>query len=479
VSILSRQGLKDVLRGDSMFHCRKTELYELNKRYEKGNFECVVIYGRRRVGKTALINEFCKDKHVIFFSALNASSEENLLALSKAIYEKKYSGSETPVFQSYDAALSEITRLSEQERLVFVIDEYPYLAKAEESISSRLQHIIDHVWQKGKLFLILCGSSMSFMEYQVLGYESPLYGRRTAQFKIQALTYKEITAFHPNLDKEQQALLYGITGGIPHYINKLEIENDIDTALMENLFNSAGYLFEEPENLLKQELREPAMYNSIISAVASGASKLNEIATKVRVETGVCTKYIKVLQELGILKKETPVTEKQGKKTIYLICDNFFRFWYRFVPQNASAIQSGRIDRIYDIAMKQYFSNYMGLVFEQMCREYLLRYDENVPMLLSEVGQWWGTDPRKKKEVQIDIVGTPVEGKEYLIGSCKYKNEPVGVEELELLREYAAVFGYGTKYHYYIFSKSGFTDGLKEMEKQGEVRLVSLEEMYH
>ncbi len=461
-----------------MFYGRKQELYELNKRYEKGNFECIVVYGRRRVGKTALINEFCKDKPTIFFSALNSSSEENLEALSKAIFEIQNRGGETPVFTSYDAAFAEITHLSQQERLVFVIDEYPYLAKAEESISSRLQHIIDHTWQKGKLFLILCGSSMSFMEYQVLGYESPLYGRRTAQFKIQALTYKEITAFHPNLDKEQQALLYGITGGIPHYINKLEIEKDIDTALIENLFNSASYLFEEPENLLKQELREPAVYNSIITAIAGGASKLNEIATKVGMETGLCTKYVKVLQELGILKKETPVTEKQGKKTIYLICDNFFRFWYRFVPQNTSAIQAGRVERIYDIAMKQYFSNYMGLVFEQMCRDYLLRYAQDVPILLSEVGQWWGTDPRKKKEVQIDIVGTPVEGKEYIIGSCKYKNEPIGVDELELLREYAAVFGYGTKYHYYIFSKGGFTEGLQKLAEQGEVRLVSLEEMY-
>ena len=462
-----------------MFHCREAELKELNKRYQKGNFECIVVYGRRRVGKTALINEFCKDKPTIFFSALNASSEENLVALSKAVFEKQYAGVENaPIFPSYDAAFSEITRLSEQERLVFVIDEYPYLAKAEESISSRLQHIIDHTWQNGKLFLILCGSSMSFMEYQVLGYESPLYGRRTAQFKIQALTYKEITAFHPKLGKEQQALLYGITGGIPHYINKLEIEKDIDTALMENLFNSAGYLFEEPENLLKQELREPAMYNSVISAIAGGASKLNEIATKVGIETAICVKYIKVLQDLGIVRRETPITEKQGKKTIYLICDNFFRFWYRFVPQNVSAIQSGRIERIYDIAMKQYFSNYMGLVFEQMCREYLIRYAENLPILLSEVGQWWGTDARKKKEVQIDIVGTPVEGKEYIIGSCKYKNEPVGVDELELLKEYAAVFGYGTRYHYFIFSKGGFTEGLKQLEEKGEVRLVSLEEMY-
>lgn len=462
-----------------LFYCRENELRELNKRYEKESFECIVIYGRRRVGKTALINEFCKGKPTVFFSALNASSQENLEMLSKAIYEKENPGTvSAPVYYSYDAAFGEITRMSEKERLVFVIDEYPYLANADKSISSRLQHMIDHTWQNGKLFLILCGSSMSFMEYQVLGYESPLYGRRTAQFKIQALTYREMTIFHPELKKEQQALIYGITGGIPHYINKLGVERDVNKALKENLLNSSSYLYEEPENLLKQELREPAIYNSVIAAIAGGASRSNEISTKVGMESGICAKYLKVLLELGILKKETPITEKTGKKTIYVIGDNFFRFWYRFVPKNASAINAGRIGNIYDLAVKQYLPDYMGLVFEQMCREYLFRYAENLPFLLSDVGQWWGSDPKSKREVQIDIVGTPVEGNEYIIGSCKYKNVPIGVDELELLKRYAEVFGKGNKYYFYIFSKSGFTNSLKELELKGEVRLVSLEDIY-
>ena len=462
-----------------MFHCRDKELHDLNKRYKKNDFECIVVYGRRRVGKTALINEFCKGKPTVFFSALNASSQENLEALSKAIYEKDYPGAETaPVYQSFDAAFAEITRMAEEERVVFVIDEYPYLAKANKSISSRLQHIIDHIWKNGKLFLILCGSSMSFMEYQVLGYESPLYGRRTGQFKIQALTYKEMTAFNPNLTDEQQAFIYGITGGIPHYINKLDVDGDIDEALKENLFNTSSYLYEEPENLLKQELREPAIYNSVITAVASGASHSNEIATKVGIESPICAKYLKVLLELGILVKETPITEKAGKKTIYSIGDNFFRFWYRFVPQNTSAISAGKIERIYDPIIKKHYPDYMGLIFEQMCREYLFLYAEDVPVVLSDIGQWWGTDSNAKKEVQIDIIGTPAEGNEYIIGSCKYRNTPVGVDELELLKQYADVFGKGDKYHYYIFSKSGFTQGLQELGDKGEVRLVTLQDMY-
>lgn len=462
-----------------MFYCRDNELRDMNRRYKKGEFECLIVYGRKRVGKTALINEFCKDKPTLFFSALNASDKENLEALSKAIYEKDHPGMESaPVFQSFEAALDQITRMAEKERLVFVIDEYPYLAKANKSISSRLQHIIDHTWKNGQLYLILCGSSMSFMEYQVLGYESPLYGRRTGQYKIQALTYKEMTAFNPTLTAEQQSLVYGITGGIPHYINKLDADEDVDEALKENLFNTSSYLFEEPENLLKQELREPAIYNSVITAIAGGASHVNEIATKVGVESAVCAKYLKVLLDLGIIKKETPITEKPGKKTIYTIGDNFFRFWYRFVPQNTSAISAGRIEQIYEPVIKRYFSDYMGLVFEQMCRVYLLRYANDLPIILSDVGQWWGTDSGAKKEVQIDIVGSSALGDAYIIGSCKYRNDPIGVDELELIKHYADVFGKGKKYHFYIFSKSGFTKGLKELGDQGEVKLITLDDMY-
>ena len=462
-----------------MFLCREQELSTLNKRYQKNTFECMIIYGRRRVGKTSIINEFCKDKPTIFFSALNASAQENLEALSQAIHSySNPSAVNAPIYPNLDSALNAITELAKKERLIFVIDEYPYLAKADASISSRLQHLIDHVWEKGNLFLILCGSSMSFMENQVLGYESPLYGRRTGQMKIQALTYKEMTAFNPQLTPEQQALVYGITGGIPHYINKLNVQDNIDEALLENLFNTSSYLYEEPENLLKQELREPAVYNSIITAIAGGASRPNEISTKVGIESAICAKYLKVLLELGILTKTTPITEKFGKKTIYRIEDNFFRFWYRFVPQNISAISSGRFPKIYEQAVKKHIPTYMGLVFEKMCRDYLLRYETFYPILLSEIGEWWGSDAKTKKEVQIDIVGTSAENDEYIIGSCKFKNEKIGVDELELLQDYAKIFGKGKKYHYYIFSKSGFTSTLEERAHNDEVKLIKLEDMY-
>lgn len=461
------------------FHGRNEELKKLNRRYKDDKFECIIIYGRRRVGKTALINEFCKDKPTIFFSALNTTGRENLEALSKAIWNYERSGMEnTPVFSDYDAAFAELTALTQEKRIVVVIDEYPYLAKAMPAVSAMLQHLIDHKWNDSHMFLILCGSSMSFMENQVLGQESPLYGRRTGQFKIEPMDYKETAAFHPELPPTDNALIYGITGGVPHYINKLDVRDSLDEALLLNLFDRSAYLYEEPANLLKQELREPAIYNAIIKAVAEGASRPNEIVTKTGEDSSIVTKYLKTLIDLGIVKRETPIAEKPGRKTIYLLADNFFRFWYRFVPTNTSAIDSGRISETYEHAVKPYLSDYMGLTFEQMCRDYLIYYAKNLPIELNETGQWWGNDPLQKKQIQIDIVGTPVNGKEYLIGSCKYRNEKIGLDELELLCRYAAAFGKGDRYHYYIFSKGGFTEGLKEAQTRGEVTLVTLDEMY-
>ncbi len=469
-----------------MFLCREKELLKLNKRYAGSELECIIIYGRRRVGKTALINEFVKDKPNIFFPALRSNAQGNLVALSKAIYSYLHPDAvDAPVYASFDAAFAEITRIAKDERVVFVIDELPYLVQSEPSVTSALQHLLDHEWSESKLYLILCGSSMSFMEKKVLSEKSPLFGRRTAQLKIEPLTYLDAARFHPELSPEENALIYGITGGVPHYINKLRVHDSVKDALMENLFDTSAYLFEEPENLLKQELREPAIYNAIIAAIADGATKLNQISDKTGNETAVCSKYLKTLMELGIVQKRLPVVQKSGKKTIYRISDQFFRFWYRFVPKNMMAIASGGMDRIYDAAVGSFLSSYMGLVFEEICKQYLIYYADQLPILLQDIGEWWGAHPQEKKEVQVDIVALGAKpdnagsGRRFLIGSCKFKNEPIGTDELDLLREYASLFTTAEdECFYYIFSKSAFTSGLREKQRLGEVTLISLEEVY-
>ena len=469
-----------------MFLCRENELRKLNKRYDSGNMECVIIYGRRRVGKTALINEFVKDKPVIFFPALKSNARGNLTALSKAIYSYLHPGTiEAPVFPSFDTAFAEITRIASEQRVVFVIDELPYLVKAEASITSMLQHLLDHDWSETKLYLILCGSSMSFMEKKILSEKSPLFGRRTAQFRIEPLSYLDAARFHPELSPEENALIYGITGGVPHYINKLDVRGSIKDALLDNFFDTSAYLFEEPENLLKQELREPAIYNSVITAIADGATRLSQISDKTGYETAVCTKYLKSLMELGIIQKRQSVVQKSGRKTTYHISDNFFRFWYRFVPRNMMAITSGRMERIYDAAVSSYLSSYMGLVFEEICKQYLIYYADQLPIQIQEIGEWWGAHPKEKKEVQLDIVALGAKpdntssGRKYLIGSCKFKNEAIGTDELDLIKEYASLFtSGGDECYYFIFSKGGFTNSLLARQEKGEVTLVSIEELY-
>ena len=257
-----------------MFLCREHELQVLNRRYQSEACECVVVYGRRRVGKTALITEFAKDKKTILFPALKATARDNLEALSKAIAAYRAPGvSGAPVYRSFDDAFTEITHLAKDERVVFIIDELPFLCEADDSIPSRLQHLLDHEWKETKLYLILCGSSMSFMEKEILSEKSPLFGRRTAQLKVMPLSYVDAARFHPELSPEDNALIYGVTGGIPHYINLLQVKENVRDALIENFFDRSAYLFEEPENLLRQELREPAIYNSIITAIAEGGQQ--------------------------------------------------------------------------------------------------------------------------------------------------------------------------------------------------------------
>ena len=262
------------------------------------------------------------------------------------------------------------------------------------------------------------------------------------------------------------------------YLEQFSPELTIRENLLENLFDRNAVLFEEPSNLLKQELREPAAYNAVITAVASGKTKLSEIATTVGVETGLCAKYMTNLIALGIIKRETPITEPNSKRPVYLIEDQFFRFWYTFVPGNISAIQSGRMERSYSSMVESRLPNYMGLTFEKMCRDYILYYDEKLPFPIGAVGQWWGGNPKTRRQAQIDVVVTSAEGDSAIIGSCKFRETPTEEEELRLMEEYADAMGHFANRYYYLFAKSGFSAGLESLAEKGQVRLLTLAELY-
>ena len=213
--------------------------------------------------------------------------------------------------------------------------------------------------------LILCGSSMSYMEDHVLAYKAPLYGRRTAQMKILPFDFEETCRYFKNFPDEEKAYVYGIVGGTPQYLLQMSDKLSIEDNIKNTFLNPNSALFEEPENLLKQEVREPALYNAIITAIATGASRMSEISGKVGESTNICSAYVKNLISLGIIEKETPYGEKASRKAIYSIADNMFRFWYRFVPENNSIIARGAADLAYK-RIEPYLSDYMGKVFEEI-----------------------------------------------------------------------------------------------------------------
>ncbi len=464
-----------------MFFGRNREMKKLEELYTEGKFEFVVFYGRRRVGKTTLINEFIQDKESAYYMAVEGTKQENLKGLSATIMSiREKSKGYQPVFSDYQELLNYIDQLAKSgERLIVAIDEYPYLAMAYPAISSMIQSHIDQCWKDSKLFLILCGSSMSFMEEQVLGYKSPLYGRRTAQFKVRPFTFFESKEMYSNYSPEEQALLYGITGGTPEYLARINPKLSLDDNIMQLFFEESGRLFEEPNNLLKQELKDPSSYHSIITAIASGASRMNEIATKTGLESSGCSNQVTTLIALGLVKKEYPITEAStSRRTIYRLQDSMFLFWYRFVRPNTSNIARGLGEVVYKTQVKPQLNDFMGLVFEEICQQYL--YEPKVfaahPFILGDVGRWWGNNKVEKRQEEIDIMS--ISNDSALMCECKWRNEPQGMEVVETLMRRGELFQYPNKY-YYVFSKKGFTEEIIEWGKEIiNLKLISYEDMW-
>lgn len=461
-----------------MFIGRKRELSKLEKLYSSGKFEFLVMYGRRRIGKTRLLVEFIKNKSAIFFSAEENNDKLNLSKFSEAIREQYPQFKFIPDFDSWDNAFKFIAEISGDSRTVVVIDELPYVAQSNPSLLSTLQHIIDHSFIKTNLFLIACGSSMSFMENEVLSEKSPIFGRKTAQMHVEPFDYYDSAKFFPDYSYDEKIQAYGILGGIPQYLNKFNPSLGIPDNIKENILDTGAYLYDEPKNLMHQELRTPATYNAIIEAISSGASKLNEIATKSGEEGSKTSKYILNLVELHILKKEFPIDNAKSKNTIYRVNDSLFRFVYRFAYHNKSLIERDRADYIFEEKILPEFNTYLGSSFENVCMEYLVRMDsqDKTPFTIEKLGRWWGNNPAKKQQEEIDIVAI---GKDSAIyGECKYRNEPMGKDVLDLLIERSYLLPYTNKY-YYLFSKSGFTEGLVKIAQDNpQIKLIHLNDIF-
>ena len=286
-----------------MFIGREKELAELENLYQQNRFQLFVLYGRRRVGKTTLLLEFCKDKETVFYSAEQSNEKMNLDKFSNLVFQH-YGETTLEPFSSWENALLYLHNKQTEKPLVLVFDEFPYLAAINPALLSILQHLIDHTLQYGKLFLVLCGSYMGFMEKEVLGAKSPLFGRRTAQLHMKPFDYRTSVKFLEGFSKEEQLTLYGAFGGTAMYLQQISARKSLKENIQNIFLKPTGYLYEEPLLLLRQEVQEPGVYCAIIEAIAGGASKSNEIATKTGEAPAKCLKYIKTLRELGILERK-------------------------------------------------------------------------------------------------------------------------------------------------------------------------------
>ena len=471
-----------------MFIGREKELKALEAVYAKKGFGMTVIYGRRRIGKSYLINEFIKDKKAIFYTATKVGAQRNTDLFSKEVLkvlDPTYSEAE---FSSVEKIFDVITKKVNTEKTVIVIDELPYWAEKDEALLSILQKYIDTEWDKKEIMLIICGSSLSFMEKKILSEKSPVFGRRDSQIKLEAFNYRDSALFVPEYSPEDKAICYGITGGVAKYLDLIDSNISIYENIKKLFFSTEGYLFDETRNLLTQEFTDVTIVNNIIEQIASGENTLNTISAKVGEKETTVLYSLEKLIETGLVEKRRCITEEKNKKKVqYVLRDHMFKFWYKFIPKAVSVIEMGGGSPYFDQVVKQELHSFMGSIFEVMCRYYTLeqgilgRFDT----FITAAGVWWGTEPMKDDEgksfnqsADIDVVGISDVDKTAVVGECKFKNEKIdkGVYE-SLKRRSGLISGKYKVVKYLLFSLSGFTDWFDDM-KSDDTLLLTIDDLY-
>lgn len=450
---------------------REQEMETLQSEYEKDGSALVVLYGRRRVGKTTLISEFIKDKNALFFLASEESEAQNRSLLKEKVAEFiKSDLLRSAEVKSWDVLFQSIMDTPFESKPVIVLDEFQYLGKANPAFPSIFQRIWEEILKDKSVMVILCGSLISMMESQTLAYGSPLYGRRTAQIRLKQIPFAYYHEFFPGKSHRELIEMYAVTGGVPKYIELFSESGDIYSAIRKCVLNRSGYLYDEPHFLLQQEVTEVGSYFSIMRAIAAGNSKLSAISAVLEIKATSLTKYLKTLIDLDILEREVPITEEnpeRSKKGLYKIKDNYLRFWFAFVYPNMSFIESGHSEIVMNKIKKSLVRNHIAFVYEDVCKERMweLNAEDRWPFNFTKLGRYW--DAR----TEIDIAAIDPEGKNLILGECKYWQEPVDVDVLRNLEAKTDAVDWernNRKVWYVLFSVSGFTDELTALAAERE-----------
>jgi len=453
---------------------RQTELEKLNSEYSRGS-SFVVIYGRRRVGKTTLIKEFLKKKTAFYFLATEELESQSMKRLAGVVARTtKNNLLQKATFTDWLDLFQIIADYEPDKKKVLVIDEFPYLVKTNPAFPSILQNAWDEILKESNVMLILSGSLIGMMQKHALSYDSPLYGRRTAQMRLSPLPFTDVYEAQ-NLPFDKAVEQYAVTGGVPKYLEFFEDNRELEEQLKDTVLSKSGFLYEEPNFLLKSESMTAVNYFSIIKAIADGNHKLGKIAGALGQETSALTPYLSTLTDLGFIEKRTPITEKnpeKSRKGLYFISDNFIRFWFRYVYPYKGELELDNMQIVLDEINKDFIEKFAAFAYEDICKDIFANLCRNdvISFMPSRIGSYWLND--YDGDTEIDVMAVDHQNKRIFAGECKYHTKPVDAPVYYALKEKVVNAGEiqkafpGYDVIYGVFSKSGFTQRMMDAAKE-------------
>lgn len=459
----------------SRFIDREQELNFLLSEYRRSGSSLVVIYGRRRIGKTELISKFINDKKSIYFLATEEDEVQNRNAFKNTVSD--FLGNELlreARIDNWEILFKSLVAKTTIEKIILAIDEFQYLGLANSAFPSIMQKMWDTYLKNSNIMVILCGSLISMMESQTLNYSSPLYGRRTGQIRLKQIPFLYYHDFYPNKDYKSLIEYYSVTGGVPKYIELFYDSEDIYSAINKNILSKQSFLYDEAHFLLQKEVSEIGTYFSIMKAIAAGNRKLSKISSSIEIKQTSLSKYLKTLASLDLIEREVPVTEpnpQKSKKGLYRIKDNYILFWFKFIYPNMGFIESGNTAIVMNKLKENFIDKHVSFIYENVCIEKLwnMNAEGSLKFTFDKIGRWWNNTS------EIDIIGIDSTGNNILFGECKYKKSKIGLDVLTALEKKSIEVEWNKdnrKSYYIIFSISGFTEELiKEAQKRNDVIL--------
>ena len=445
---------------------REKELEFLEKKWQEDKFQLIVLYGKRRVGKTELMKQFLKSKEGVYFLADKRELSVQLADLLKMVGSKL----NNQLLSKYPAKdwLDFFQVLKEQvkERFVLVIDEYPYLTETDKATGSIFQKVVDEILANSQIFLVLSGSSISMMENEVLNYKSPLYGRRTGDIWLKPLSFSNSKKFYPKTSFAKFLEFYMVLGGLPAYISRFNGAKNTLQNIEEQILTQ-GELFNEVNFILRQEFREPTNYFTILQAISVGKRKYSEIVNSTSLESNQLTTYLQTLENLHLINKEFSVMDNpaKSKKGLYKLQDNFYKFWFQYVYPFKSYLEIAETEASLNQIQVDWQTN-LGKIYEEVCRELIWEITAKIPdrlFIMEKCGRFWD------KSTEIDIVGFNKQQKKILFGECKYSQKPVGMNIFLELQQKTLKVNWlkdDRQEYFVIFSRSGFSKELLKIAKE-------------